>query len=204
MPTLQQARYGSGRSYHLHAGKFPFFSFFFFFLIQRLTLFSKLQPHVAWHWVFLPRLENLLKPNTGFMSFGPYINQTCGIDSTEQTFPRMADIYSAFRGDLCPPIPQLVSLSVFVVHVRVRGDGKWKGRRKEGNREEDVQEEINEMMAELHYGRPPGQVNSLSPKSVSLKINSVYTRTSGANFMPRPSIGYGRKDGGIVILRIRL
>lgn len=68
-----------------------------------------MQPHVAWHWVFLPRLENLLKPNTGFMSFGPYINQTCGVDSAEQTFPRMADIYSAFRGDLCPPIPQLAT-----------------------------------------------------------------------------------------------
>lgn len=108
------------------------FPLFHFFWIQWLTLFSKLQPHVAWHWVFLPRLENLLKPNTGFMSFGPYINQTCGVDSAEQTFPRMADIYSAFRGDLCPPIPQLVSLSVFVVHVKVRGDGRWKGKKKSG------------------------------------------------------------------------
>lgn len=31
MPTLQQARYGSGRSYHLHAGKFPFPPFSIFF-----------------------------------------------------------------------------------------------------------------------------------------------------------------------------
>lgn len=81
-------------------------------------------------------------------------------------------------------------------------DGK--GRRKAGNRKEDVQKEINEMVAELDYGRPPGQVSSSSPKSVSSKINSVYTRTSEANSMPRPSIGYGRKDGGIVNLRIRL
>lgn len=43
------------------------------------------------------------------MSFGPYINQTCGMDSLNQAFPRMADIYSAFRGDLCPPIPQLAT-----------------------------------------------------------------------------------------------
>lgn len=76
-----------------------------------------LQPHVAWHWVFLPRLENLLKSNTGFMSFGPYINQTCGVDSSSQSFPRMADIYSAFRSDLCPPIPQLVSLFAFVFRL---------------------------------------------------------------------------------------
>ncbi|WVF67721.1 hypothetical protein IAT40_002480 [Kwoniella sp. CBS 6097] len=64
-----------------------------------------MQPHLAWHWVFLPRLERLIQPNTGFVSFGPYINHTCGKDSTGQSFPRMADIYSIFRADLCPPEP---------------------------------------------------------------------------------------------------
>ena len=56
----------------------------------------------------LPRLETL-SPKTGFMSLGPYITQTCGTDLQGNEFPRMADIYSAFIGELCPPIPVLVS-----------------------------------------------------------------------------------------------
>nr|XP_019045123.1 hypothetical protein I302_07039 [Kwoniella bestiolae CBS 10118]OCF24053.1 hypothetical protein I302_07039 [Kwoniella bestiolae CBS 10118] len=66
-------------------------------------------PHLAWHWVFLPRLERLLQPGTGFLSFGPYLSHTCGEDSAGQKFPRMADIYSMFRMDLCPPEPVLAT-----------------------------------------------------------------------------------------------
>ncbi|KAK6911058.1 hypothetical protein L486_05311 [Kwoniella mangroviensis CBS 10435] len=68
-----------------------------------------MQPHLAWHWVFLPRLERVLQPDTGFLSFGPYLSHTCGNDSTGQVFPRMADIYSMFRMDLCPPEPVLAT-----------------------------------------------------------------------------------------------
>ncbi|WWC90332.1 uncharacterized protein L201_005265 [Kwoniella dendrophila CBS 6074] len=62
-----------------------------------------MQPHLAWHWLFLPRLERDLDQNTGFLSFGPYISHICGKDSHDQHNPRMADIYSMFRMDLCPP-----------------------------------------------------------------------------------------------------
>ncbi|WVQ74133.1 hypothetical protein IAR50_003725 [Cryptococcus sp. DSM 104548] len=71
------------------------------------TLF--MQPHLAWHWVFIPRLEKLIRKNTGFLSFGPYINQTCGLDNNANSFPRLADIYSMFRNDFCPPVPQLAT-----------------------------------------------------------------------------------------------
>lgn len=68
------------------------------------------QPHIAWEWVMKPRLAQLAStPNIGFLSFGPYINQTCGKDSSGNEFPRMADIYSMFRQDLCPPRSVLVS-----------------------------------------------------------------------------------------------
>ena len=58
----------------------------------------------------LPRLETL-NSRVGFMSLAPYVNQTCGIDYKGNEFPRMADIYSAFRGELCPPFPVLVGPS---------------------------------------------------------------------------------------------
>ncbi len=55
----------------------------------------------------LPRLKTL-SPKTGFMSLGPYNTQTCGVDAQGNEFPRMADIYSAFTEELCPPVPVLV------------------------------------------------------------------------------------------------
>jgi hypothetical protein len=70
------------------------------------TLF--LQPHLAWHWILLPRVE-AIRHDTGFLSFGPYHEKNCTHDSQGLGFPRMADIYSAFQGDLCPPGPHLVS-----------------------------------------------------------------------------------------------
>ncbi|WWC71206.1 uncharacterized protein I206_105159 [Kwoniella pini CBS 10737] len=66
-----------------------------------------MQPHVAWWWVFLPRLEKVLDKNTGFLSFGPYITHICGNDTHGQFHPRMADIYSMFQMDFCPPEPVL-------------------------------------------------------------------------------------------------
>ncbi|EIW69005.1 hypothetical protein TREMEDRAFT_73995 [Tremella mesenterica DSM 1558] len=61
-----------------------------------------LQPHLAWDWVLLPRVS-IIKPNTGFLSLGPYINMTRGVDVHGNSFPRINDIYSAFRGDFSPP-----------------------------------------------------------------------------------------------------
>jgi hypothetical protein len=69
------------------------------------TLF--LQPHLAWHWIMLPRVSSL-KHNTGFMSFGPYKAKTCTKDSQGLEFQRMSDIYSSFQGSLCPPGTHLV------------------------------------------------------------------------------------------------
>lgn len=45
--------------------------------------------------------------STGFVSFGPYLNASCSADGSErdshgQSHPRIAQIYSAFQGDLCP------------------------------------------------------------------------------------------------------
>ncbi|WVQ86296.1 hypothetical protein IAT38_008465 [Cryptococcus sp. DSM 104549] len=54
-------------------------------------------------------MQHHLRSRTGFMSFGPYLNQTCGVDSAGQEHPRMADIYSMFRGTFCPPIPALAT-----------------------------------------------------------------------------------------------
>ena len=71
------------------------------------TLF--LQPHLAWHWILLPRVESIRR-DTGFLSFGPYHAKTCTHDSQNLGFPRMADIYSSFQGTLCPPGTHLVSL----------------------------------------------------------------------------------------------
>lgn len=75
------------------------------------TLF--LQPHLAWHWLLLPRVETV-RPDTGFLSFGPYRQKNCTHDSQTLGFPRMADIYSAFQGDLCPPGPHLVRIGYTV------------------------------------------------------------------------------------------
>ncbi|WVQ79558.1 hypothetical protein IAT38_001657 [Cryptococcus sp. DSM 104549] len=56
-------------------------------------------------------MENHLADDTGFLSFGPYINQTCGHDSAGMDFPRMRDIYIMFRGTFCPPTPALFIVS---------------------------------------------------------------------------------------------
>ncbi|WWD15616.1 hypothetical protein CI109_100038 [Kwoniella shandongensis] len=78
-----------------------------------------MQPHVAWDWVFVPRLRDVLKPATGFLSFGPYITQQCGKDSHGMEFPRMNDIYVMFRSDFCPPEPVLATWAgQFVVSRR--------------------------------------------------------------------------------------
>jgi hypothetical protein len=52
-------------------------------------------------------MENVLTDETGFVSFGPYLNASCSkdgseIDSHGQSHPRIAQIYSSFQGDLCP------------------------------------------------------------------------------------------------------
>jgi len=70
------------------------------------TLF--LQPHLAWHWILLPRVESI-RHNTGFLSFGPYKAKTCTHDSQNLEFKRMSDVYSSFKGTLCPPGKHLVS-----------------------------------------------------------------------------------------------
>lgn len=76
-----------------------------------------MQPHLAWEWTFLPRLE-IMKPRTGFISFGPYRTQQCGHDDQGNDFPRMKYIYESFRDKECPmDRPQLVS-----GRVRTRGN----------------------------------------------------------------------------------
>ncbi len=50
----------------------------------------------------------MVHANTGFISFGPYLNATCKSDGSEvdshgQSHPRIGQIYSSFLGEFCPP-----------------------------------------------------------------------------------------------------
>ena len=80
--------------------------------LARQTYF--LQPHLAWDWVAHPRLKEVHR-DTGFVSFGPYLNASCTADGSEKdshgmSYPRVAQIYSMFNGDLCPPTGFSVSV----------------------------------------------------------------------------------------------
>jgi hypothetical protein len=79
-----------------------------------------IQPHFAWDWIFSARLEKVVTDATGFVSFGPYLNASCTADGSEidshgQSHPRIAQIYSAFQGDLCPADGFTVSVEDGVV-----------------------------------------------------------------------------------------
>lgn len=78
--------------------------------VKSLELWLRKQPHFAWDYIIGPRLLSMT-PGIGFMSLGPYINTTKGVDVNGNDFPRIMDIFSAFRGDLCPPGRVLVSQS---------------------------------------------------------------------------------------------
>jgi hypothetical protein len=106
-PALRDGVHEPRHPYHLPPGTYPSPS------DPNTAIYSRAQPHLAWDFVLLPRLE-ILTPRTGFLSLGPYVNQTCGLDNQGNTFARMADIYVMFRGDFCPPTPQLVSRRVCV------------------------------------------------------------------------------------------
>ena len=80
--------------------------------LARQTFF--LQPHLAWDWVAKPRLKEV-HADTGFISFGPYLNASCTGDGSEKdshgmSFPRISQIYAMFNGDLCPSTGFSVSL----------------------------------------------------------------------------------------------
>lgn len=81
--------------------------------LARQTFF--LQPHLAWDWVAKPRLKEVYA-DTGFISFGPYLNASCTGDGSEKdshgmSFPRISQIYAMFNGDLCPSTGFSVSLT---------------------------------------------------------------------------------------------
>jgi hypothetical protein len=80
--------------------------------LARQTFF--LQPHLAWDWVAKPRLKEVYA-DTGFISFGPYLNASCTGDGSEKdshgmSFPRISQIYAMFNGDLCPSTGFTVSV----------------------------------------------------------------------------------------------
>lgn len=61
------------------------------------------QAYLAWHDVVRPRLREVT-PETGFVNFGPNIKLECGTDSAVGLhFPMIAQVWSMFRGQLCPP-----------------------------------------------------------------------------------------------------
>jgi hypothetical protein len=86
------------------------------------------KPHLAWDWVIKARLDML--PHTshiGFMSLGPYNTHTAGVDVNNNSFPRMADIYSMFRQDFYPPHPVLVSVSLCLQAFMLKHQATWAG-----------------------------------------------------------------------------
>lgn len=78
-----------------------------------------LQPHLAWDWIAKPRIE-LVAPDTGFAHFGPMMRSNCGEDGRGTgSYPVFKDLYSIFRGEVCPPTGQLSAWSAqFVVSKR--------------------------------------------------------------------------------------
>ncbi|GAA5857864.1 hypothetical protein JCM8547_006010 [Rhodosporidiobolus lusitaniae] len=78
-----------------------------------------LQPHLAWDFVALPRLE-LIGPDTGFAHLGPYIQSKCGRDENVNIdFPVAKEIFSMFAQQVCPPTGQTMAWSgQFVVSKR--------------------------------------------------------------------------------------
>lgn len=65
------------------------------------TLF--MQHHLAWDWIARERLW-LFKPNTGYLHFAPYVKLDCGKDMDGNgDFPKIAQIFSMFREEVCPP-----------------------------------------------------------------------------------------------------
>lgn len=64
------------------------------------TLF--MQPHFAWHWLAIPRLDMFDMDRTGFLSLGPYVDSDCGEDGRGKgNYERMKDIYVIFRETVC-------------------------------------------------------------------------------------------------------
>ncbi|GAA5862430.1 hypothetical protein JCM3774_002514 [Rhodotorula dairenensis] len=63
-----------------------------------------LQGRLAWHHVLRPRLKQV-EPETGFVNFGPNVKLAeCATDALVGLhFPMIAQIWSMFRGQLCPP-----------------------------------------------------------------------------------------------------
>ncbi|MBW0510066.1 hypothetical protein O181_049781 [Austropuccinia psidii MF-1] len=69
-----------------------------------------MQPHISWHWIAKPRMTLFDSRRTGFLSFGPYLNSTCGEDGLGNgNYERMRDIYAIFHESFCPPSGQLAS-----------------------------------------------------------------------------------------------
>ncbi|BGP20060.1 hypothetical protein JCM10213_003556 [Rhodosporidiobolus nylandii] len=64
------------------------------------TLF--LQSHLAWNWIAEPRLAHTLLPETGFVSFGPYLTNLCGGDG-EGTghYPGLQEVFAGVMDRQC-------------------------------------------------------------------------------------------------------
>jgi hypothetical protein len=55
----------------------------------------------------------LIAADTGFAALGPVLRTDCGEDGRGTgNYPFVKDIYAMFRGTLCPPGGQLVSLKL--------------------------------------------------------------------------------------------
>ncbi|KAH8915670.1 hypothetical protein BT69DRAFT_862241 [Atractiella rhizophila] len=88
------------------------------------TLF--IQPHLSWERLAVTRYE-LLEDHTGFMTGTVWLRSDCGKDGRGNgEFPRMAQIYTMFREEPCPPTNQLATYSgqFFASRRRIR-ENKW-------------------------------------------------------------------------------
>lgn len=61
-----------------------------------------LQAHFAWNWIADPRLRRTVSRKSGFVSFGPYLTNLCGLDSeVDAFFQGEREIFEAVKGRKC-------------------------------------------------------------------------------------------------------
>ncbi|GAA5897820.1 uncharacterized protein JCM6883_000831 [Sporobolomyces salmoneus] len=91
--------------------------------LRRTTLAAHtffLQPHLAWGFIAAPRME-LVGSDTGFAHLGPLVEGECGKDGRVGVeFPLWTQLFSMFRGSLCPPGGQTMAWSAQFVVSRAR------------------------------------------------------------------------------------
>ncbi|GAA5998970.1 uncharacterized protein JCM10292_005833 [Rhodotorula paludigena] len=61
-----------------------------------------LQAHFAWNWIADPRLRRTVSRKSGFVSFGPYLTNLCGLDSeVDAFFQGEREIFEAVKDRKC-------------------------------------------------------------------------------------------------------